>query len=666
MSRLDPDLCALQDVRDCVARARAAQAALARFSQSEVDRLCQAVADAGAAAAKDLARLAVEETGIGRLHYKVLKTLFGTKGTWESIRNVKTVGIIERDEKRGLVEVATPIGVIACIVPTTNPTSTAFFKSLVSLKGRNAAVISPHPRARRTIAECVSIARDAIERVGGPPEVLQVLTNPTIESTGALMKSPGVDLILATGGTGLVKAAYSSGKPAYGVGPGNVPCYVDRSADIEAAARWIIASQSFDNATFCCSEQALVVDRPVLQPLMQAMARRGAHLCSEEETRKLERYCIRDGHQNPEVVGLDPWRIAEGAGFRVPHHTSLLLAPQNGVGPGAPLSVEILCPLLSLHVVEDWEAGCDISLKTLHADGLGHTISIWARDQRVLEAWMLEKPASRIIVNGPSSQGAVGYSTNLAVSVSLGCGPQAGNITSENITAKHLVNIKRVAFLRTDWEQIDRRDHALAAQLSGESAPRGSGLPGDPALGHQDRGPLLTPSAQSNWRGNPPLDTSALGRSPVAAPPASYPANSPTPAPSGPRAQAGPQTTAQGGLGSKVSAASKAAPRFTEPKAGPLRADAAIGVRATVAPSVAPFRPGDSARAGTSLPEGSRSTGVPEVTRSVGPRSAGPYAGQGLSADDIESILAHAGSGCPMGPCQGCPHHDVQGGACLA
>src|SRR5687768_12494199 len=256
------------------------------------------MADAGEAAAYDLARVAVEETGIGYVHYKVLKNLLGSRGIWNSIKNEKSVGIISRDEKTGVIEVATPVGVVAGIIPTTNPTSTAIGKALIAVKGRNAIVISPHPRARRCIGETVEVMRRAIERAGGPPDLVLSLSNPTIESTGALMKHKHVSIILATGGSGLVHAAYSSGKPAYGVGPGNVPVYVDRSADVANAARTIVQSQSFDNGTLCCSEQALVLDRPIADAVLAEMQRNGAHVCSAEETTKLAALCNVGGHMN--------------------------------------------------------------------------------------------------------------------------------------------------------------------------------------------------------------------------------------------------------------------------------------------------------------------------------------------------------------------------------
>ena len=619
-------------------RAHHAQQSIQRYTQEQTDALCVAMATAGAKAAHELARLAVEETGIGRVHYKVLKNLHGSEGTWLSVQNEKTVGIIKRDERAGLYEVATPAGVIAGIVPTTNPTSTALNKSIISVKGRNAIVISPHPRAKRCIGETVEVLRRAIERAGGPPDLVQSLSNPTIESTGALMKHRHTALILATGGSGLVKAAYSSGKPAYGVGPGNVPAYVDRSADLDSAARWITSSQSFDNGTFCCSEQALVLDRPIADDLLAKLVARGAHLCSPEETAKLERFCNQGGHMNPDIVGLDPWRVAELAGFRVPRATTILLAHQNGVGRAHPLSIEILCPLLSVHVVDGWEEGCDVSLALLRFGGLGHTIGVWAEDEVVLNAWFLEKPASRIIVNGPTSQGAVGYSTNLDASVSLGCGPQAGNITSDNITARHLVNVKRVAYRTGDWDERDRADHARAAGWTGETAPRGSGLAGDPGLaiaGERPVAPEPHPSTEGpSWRGNPPV---AVPQRRSATEAGSAPASgASTPRAEEPAAPPKPAKAAR-------------APRFTEPRAPEAQA---------ASPQA---RPPAEAR-----PSASPQAGPPATGSGASTSTPGPYVGLALSQTEIQGILAQAGSGCPLGPCQGCAHHDVRTGACTA
>ncbi len=622
---IDPDLRALQEVRDAAQRAKAAAEAIRGFDQARTDALCAAMVRAGSDAALELAQLAVEETGIGQVHHKVLKNLFGTEGIWSSIREERTVGVLSKDERTGVIEVGTPVGVIAGIVPTTNPTSTALGKALIAVKGRNAIVLSPHPRARRCIARTAEILRRAIQSAGGPPDLVCALSNPTIESTGALMKHPKVALILATGGSGLVRAAYSSGKPAYGVGPGNVPVYVDRSADLSKVACALVASQSFDNGTLCCSEQALVLDRPIADALLGELQRRGAHLCCPGQTEKLASYANQGGIMNPELVGKDPWWVAEQAGFQVPRHTSILLARQEGVGRAHPLSIEILCPLLSVHEVDGWREGCATSMEVLHYGGLGHTCAVWAGEEDILEAWYMEKPASRIVINGPSSQGGVGYSTGLVPSMSLGCGPQAGNITSDNITARHLINVTRAARPRSDWSEIRRRDHARAGALCGVSAPRGSGLPGDPALG---AAPAPRPaedasSSLSNWRGNPPVVLSN-SPNPGPAPPPPTP-SAPSPPPSGSTA-----------LRSKVQPAPKASPPvFTR--------------------SADPRPPGPASRsAGASAPA-SRSTGA-----------SGPEVGAALSVQEIQSIMSQAGEGCPMGPCRGCPHSEVQTGACLA
>ncbi len=617
MKGLDPDLRALQEVRDHVARAKLAVQAVAHYDQQQTDRLCQSMAEAGARAALDLGRLAVDETGIGRLHYKVLKNLFGSEGTWESIKDERTVGFVSRDEATGVHEVATPVGVVAGVIPTTNPTSTALFKAIISVKGRNAIVISPHPRSRRCILETVEVMRRAIERVGGPPDLVQCLTNPTIESTGALMKHRGVSVILATGGSGLVRAAYSSGKPSYGVGPGNVPAYVDRSADLRSTAEAIVRSQSFDNATLCCSEQAVVLDKPIADTLLQEMVARGAHLCSDAERSLLEVYCNRGGHMNPDIVGLDPWRIAEGAGFRVPRSTSVLLAHQDGVGRDHPLSIEILCPLLSVHLVDGWREGCEVSTSILHNGGLGHTLSVHAREASVLDAFFLEKPANRIIVNGPSSAGAVGFSTHLAASFSLGCGPQAGNITSDNITARHLVNIKRAAYPRKDWREIERTAHERASALTGAGVARGSGMPGDPALDPR------------------------LGRVQLTAAPA-------------PPRRAPDSSVSVEATHSEIRAAAglrpAKAPTFTRPSA-PLASGQGVGRPAAQTMT----RPAPVAQA------------RPLPAASLAPaQTPGANVGSALSVGEIRSMFEQAGGGCPMAPCQGCSLNNVRTGTCDA
>ena len=479
MVDLDPDLRALQEVRDCVARAKAACEAIHGYDQARTDALCAAMAKAAANAAADLGRLAVEETGIGRVHYKVLKNLFGAEGTWASIRNEKTVGIVARDEKNGVLEVATAAGVIAGIIPTTNPTSTAIYKALIAVKGAT-IVISPHPArgdaSARRWKSCA--ARSSARRAAD-----LCSSNPTIESTApAKHKDVALCSRRAARASCTRRTALGSLRTASVPATSRVRRPLGRRR-VGGAGDHV--EPELDNATLCCSEQGVVLDQPIAASFLSEMKKRGAYVCDERETERLGKLCNVRGGMNPDVVGLDPWKIAEKAGFSVPKHTTVLLAAQGGVGKDWPLSIEILAPILSVHTVDGWRAGCRTCIEMLEYGGLGHTLAIHAKDQAVLDAFFLEKPANRILVNGPASQGAVGYSTNLVPSMSLGCGPQAGNISSDNITARHLINIKRVAYLKRDWVETEKRDHARAAAMLGgaEPAPRGSGLPGDPAIG---------------------------------------------------------------------------------------------------------------------------------------------------------------------------------------
>ena len=490
---VDADLDALQEVRDCVRAAARAQEEMSRWDQERTDAIVAAMALAVEKAAPELARLAVQETGMGTVEGKTAKTLFGSRDVWASIRDQRTVGIISRDEERGLWEVAVPMGVVAAVVPTTNPTSTAIYKILISAKARNAIVLSPHPRARRCIAETCRIARDAGLRTGAPEGFLQCLTNPTLESTQALMGHPDTGVILATGGSALVEAAYSSGKPAYGVGPGNVPVWVDRSADARHAARCIVDSMQFDYGTICASEQALVIDAPLERRFLEEMCERGAFVCDADQVAALERLCNRGGMVNPEVVGQSPATIARMAGFSVPAGATVLLCSQGGVGRDWPLSIEILAPVLATYVEDGWEPGCERCIETLKYGGVGHTLVLHATDSEVIEAFAIEKPANRILINAPASQGAVGYATNLRPSMTLGCGTMGGNITPDNVSVEHLVNVKRVAFLRSDW--YERSPHHGPA--SGAEATTSMG--GTPAFA---TGYLTPAGAGAGWRGN--------------------------------------------------------------------------------------------------------------------------------------------------------------------
>lgn len=450
---MDADLASIAEARDLLRRARVAFDAYRGTDQARVDRIAFAAVEAGYAAAERLAAMALEESGLGRLDGKIAKNRFATRGLWTAIREMRTCGIVREDAGSGVTEIADPFGVVAAVMPITNPTSTALFKSICCLKSRNAMVASPHPRASACVAEAVRIASEAAIAEGAPKDLLLCMTHVSLEGTRELMRHSGTDLILATGGSGLVREAYSSGKPAFGVGPGNVPVWVDRSADVVDAARCIVAGQTFDNGTLCSSEQAIIADRPIASALRDALVALGARWCSPEETRKLEAIVLRGRDMNPAIVGQSAAKVAALAGFEVPPSTTVLLAAGGGTGTGYPLSHEKLCPLLAWYEVDGHEAGCRLAIDILKCGGLGHTLGLHCRDESVIRAFGIEKPVNRIVVNSPTSQGAVGFSTGLFPSLTLGCGSFGGNITSDNVGPQHLVNLKRLARVRPEFTQ---------------------------------------------------------------------------------------------------------------------------------------------------------------------------------------------------------------------
>ncbi len=446
------DLESRKQVRELLTQARTAFEVFRRFDQQQVDRICHAMVEAGYEASERLAHMAVEETGFGRVDGKIAKNQFATRGLWAHIRDMKTCGLLRSDVAPGVHEYGDPFGIVAAIIPTTNPTSTAMFKALISVKSRNAMVTSPHPRAVSCIKESIRILHDAAVSAGAPQGLISCMDVISLDGTDELMKHKETDLILATGGSGLVRAAYSSGKPAFGVGPGNSPAWIDRSADLAHGARCLVDSQTFDNGTICASEQSLVIDRPVEAAFLREMKQRGAYFCSPDEAEKLAKIVSVRGGMNPAIVGQYPWRLAEMAGFSVAKETTVLLAPCSGVGAKYPLSIEKLCPILSVFVEDGWEAGCERCLEVLRFGGMGHTLALHCQDEGIIRAFAEQKPVNRLIVNSPSSQGAVGYSTNLDPSLTLGCGSFGGNITSDNIGPMHLLNIKRLAYVVPDYE----------------------------------------------------------------------------------------------------------------------------------------------------------------------------------------------------------------------
>jgi acetaldehyde dehydrogenase (acetylating) len=444
---LDKDLSSIQEARDLVQAAHTAWKEWSRASQAEVDRVCAAMAEAGYIAAERLGRMAHEETGFGVAAHKKLKNEFGSRLVWESIRDLKTAGIIRHDVGRRLYEIASPMGVVAALVPSTNPTSTAFNKILIALKARNAIVISPHPAAKRCTYEAAQTMAMAAEVAGAPRGLVGCMQQIALPGTQELMTHKHTAIILATGGTAMVRAAHSTGKPAYGVGPGNVPVYVDRSADVEKAARYIVASKAFDCSTICATEQAVIADQPVARRLADLMQAEGAYFTNELETDALRDAVFHaDGSINTAVVGKPAAYVAAYAGIRIPEATRILVTPLQRVGKDEPLSLEKLTTVLGWYEADGWEKGCEISIAILESGGRGHTQIVYAGDERVIMAFGLEKPVFRILVNTMGTLGAIGLTAGVMPSLTLGPGGLGGAITGDNITASHLINIKRLAY----------------------------------------------------------------------------------------------------------------------------------------------------------------------------------------------------------------------------
>ena len=473
----DKDLASVAEARALARRARAAQLLLGELSQARVDAIVDAMAEAVRPQAEALARLAVEETGFGVVADKVQKNLFASDRVHAFIRPMKTVGVIARHEATRVVEIAEPFGVVAAIVPSTNPTSTAIYKILIAIKARCAIVISPHPSAARCITRVAEIMAEAAGRAGAPDGAIGWLTTVTLEGTQELMKQREVSVILATGGMGLVRAAYSAGKPAYGVGPGNAPCYVEASADIAKAADDIVIGKSFDNGVLCSSPNSVVVDETVADETVRQMQARGAYFLSGAEADALARMLVTPQRlPNPSMVGKSAARLAEMVGIAVPAGTRVLVSRLQGVGRDHPLSIEKLCPVLSFYVVKDWKEGCERCKQILRYGGMGHTMSIHSRDEEIILQFGLHKPAYRICVNTPTTHGSIGLTTGLDPAMTLGCGGFGGNITSDNITPRHLLNIKRLAY------EIRPAAGSIASAEAATARPPDRGI-STPALG---------------------------------------------------------------------------------------------------------------------------------------------------------------------------------------
>jgi acetaldehyde dehydrogenase (acetylating) len=443
----DRDLASIAEARALAQRAKKAWLELAELSQERIDAIVDAMAAAVTPHAGALAQLAVDETGYGVVDDKIQKNLFSSQRVHAFIRPMKTVGVIARHEDTRVVEIAEPFGVVAAVVPSTNPTSTAIYKILISIKARCSIVLSPHPAAVKCITRVAEIMDEAARRAGAPPGAINWMTTVTLEGTEALMKHRDVAVILATGGMGLVRAAYSAGKPAYGVGPGNAPAYIERTADVKKAVRDVVTGKTFDNGVLCSSENSVVVDEAIADEVKREFQLQGGYFMNKTEMDQVARMLVTAQRlPNPSLVGKAATFIAEKCGLRVPEDTRVLLAPLEGVGRDYPLSIEKLCPVLSFYVVKDWREGCERCKQILRYGGMGHTMAIHSRNEQVILEFGLKKPAFRICVNTPTTHGSIGLTTGLDPAMTLGCGGYGGNITSDNISPKHLLNIKRLAY----------------------------------------------------------------------------------------------------------------------------------------------------------------------------------------------------------------------------
>lgn len=456
MELKDKDLISLQETRTLLTEAKQAQRELALMNQEQIDKIVAAVSQAGAAHAESLARMAKEETGFGKWEDKKIKNLFAARTVYEAIRHEKTIGVIHEDKERMVWDIGVPVGVIAGIVPSTNPTSTVIYKTMIALKGGNAIVFSPHPGAKNCIVETVRILAEAAEKAGCPKGAVSVITTPTMQATKELMSHPNTALILATGGAAMVKSAYSSGTPAIGVGAGNGPAFIDQSADVKKAVKLILDSKTFDHGTICASEQSIIVTRDMEQKVIKELEAQGAWILDEKQSRQLGGFILRaNGTMNPMIVGKSVEQIARYANLEgVPSHARVLVGRENKVGEGAPYSREKLAPILGLFVEENVDAVLNRCIEILHLEGAGHTFCMHAKDEALIRKFALRIPASRFLVNTPGALGGIGATTGLFPALTLGCGAVGGSSSSNNIGPLDVINIKRVAFGTRELEEI--------------------------------------------------------------------------------------------------------------------------------------------------------------------------------------------------------------------
>lgn len=443
----DKDLVSIQEVRNLVRRAKKAQQELAKMNQEQIDTIVKVVAKACYDERERLAKLAAQETGFGRWQDKVLKNALASKGILEEIKDMRTVGILRDDKEKKVMEVGVPVGVIAGLIPSTNPTSTVIYKALIALKAGNSIVFSPHPNALKCITETVDVIKKAASAAGCPEDAVNVIQKVSLAATSELMKHPDTNLILATGGTAMVKAAYSSGTPAIGVGPGNGPAFIEKTADIPKAVSHILDSKTFDNGVICASEQSIIVEKETKEKIVAEFKKQGAYFVPKEDAKKLGSFIIMpNGAMNPKMVGKTPQVIGDLAGIFVPKDARVLIAEETGVGKQFPYSMEKLAPILGFYTVTDWEEACELSISILRHEGAGHTLALHTKDEAIIREFALKKPVSRLLINTPAALGGVGATTGLFPAFTLGCGAVGGSATSDNVSPLNLYNIRRVAY----------------------------------------------------------------------------------------------------------------------------------------------------------------------------------------------------------------------------
>ncbi|WP_052219320.1 acetaldehyde dehydrogenase (acetylating) [Providencia rettgeri] len=444
---LDKDLQSRQLARELVRNAKQAQKEFATFSQEKIDSIVKHIAIESALHAEELAKMANEETGFGKWQDKVLKNTFASMRVYEHIKDLKTVGIINDDKVNKVMDVGVPLGVITALVPSTNPTSTIIYKTLIALKAGNAIVFSPHPNAKACSFRTLEIVKKAALEAGAPAGIVDAVTMLTLEATKELMHSKDVSLILATGGEGMVRAAYASGTPTISGGPGNGPAFIERSANIKQAVSDIITSKTFDNGVICASEQSIIVERCIYNEVHRELLAQGAYFMNEEEAKRMASMLLRaNGTINPEVVGKDAITLSQRAGFAVPANTRVLIALQDTVSPKNPYSREKLCPILGMYIEEDWQSACHRVVDLLTNEGLGHTLVIHTQNEDVIRQFSLEKPVNRILINTPAALGGIGATTNITPALTLGCGAVGGGSSSDNVGPMNLLNIRKVGY----------------------------------------------------------------------------------------------------------------------------------------------------------------------------------------------------------------------------